>query len=223
LRTLGLLGTLLLVGALAAPVYGGPLVDPTLASNLPEVTANLPGALAAPLFLGEPEAAVGVPVPWWETLTQLGLGLGVSRLPSDHSPSLLAGDLLNPRELSVTTFGVSLQRESLWGGDGREAPFRPYVGIGPALFVTSLADVTFRPSHGPYDLDAIQAANAERTGAALGLQAQAGLRYSLSRAWTIFGEYRLAQPAYGLSGPEADGGKTLGVHRFQGGLSIQFR
>jgi hypothetical protein len=218
-----LLGTLLLVGTLAGSASGGPLVDPTLASNLPEVTEDLPGALAAPLSLGQPEAAVGGPVPWLETLTQLGLGLGVSRLPSDHSRSLLAGDPLNPRELSVTTFGLSLQSESLWGGDGREAAFRPYVGIGPAVFVTSLVDITFRPSHGPYDPDIIQAGNTERTGAALGLQAQAGLRYSLSRAWTIFGEYRLAQPAYGLPGLDADSSKTLGVHRFQGGLSIEFR
>jgi len=223
LTTGRLLGVLVLIGALAGAASAGPLIDPTLTSNLPEAPANLPGEVAGLRLLEAAKPAVGPPtVSWWDTLTPLGVGFGVSRFQSTQPRSVPPADLLGQQEFSITTLGLTVQSDSLWGGDGKERPLRPYVGLGPAVFITSLADITLRGSRGPYDLDVVQAGTVERVSAALGLQAQAGLRYSLSRAWSIFGEYRLSRPAYGLPGLDGDAGTSLGVHRFQGGLSIQF-
>jgi Outer membrane protein beta-barrel domain len=219
-----LLGSLALVGAVAGSASAGPLIDPTLASELPDVVSN-PAHGREVLRLADDPTPTGspAPAPWSDALTPLGLGLGVSRFQSDLQRAVPLADFLNPQEMSLTAFGLSLQSGLAWGRDGREGPLRPYVGLGPAVFITSLSDISLRPGRGPFDVDAGQAEAVERTGAAVGLQGQAGLRYSLSKSWSVFGEYRLTRPAYGLPGLDEDAGKALGVHRFQGGLSIQFR
>jgi Outer membrane protein beta-barrel domain len=218
-----LLAGMVLIGALAGSASGGPLIDPTLASGLLDATGNLAGHRDVLRFLDDPSRSGGVStVPWRDALTPLGLGLGVSRYPSDFRRAVSPGDLLSPQDTTITTLSLGVLSDPLWAGTGQEG-LRPYGSLGPAVFVTSLADITLRPLRGPSDLDVIQAGPVEHPGATLGLQAQAGLRYNLSKAWSIFGEYRLASPAYTLPGLDGDAGKALGVHRFQGGLSIQFR
>lgn len=98
---------------------------------------------------------------------------------------------------SGTLAGVS-QRVIIW--DVATLIFRypryrlqPYVGIGPALFFATLK--------GP-------AAPPGQSATAIGLNAEAGLRYYLTRHWTIFGEgkYNCARMDYSSnhSDPAAD-------------------
>jgi len=70
---------------------------------------------------------------------------------------------------------------------------QPYVGVGPALFFASLEGPTAPPG---------------QSGTAIGLNAEAGVRYFITRHWALFGEgtYNRARIGYisNDSNPNAD-------------------
>jgi hypothetical protein len=203
-----LAGLVLGVHAAAA----GPLIDPILDVEIPsaadilrlkQIEAVTTSSRAEPSgFLGDLGA-------------QAGVTLDVSRL----LPGTLAGDA------DVTAIGLTVR-----GGRVVQSVVQPvvqpYVGVGPALFLTRFVGFDPRSPRRPQDVSLADNGIADRTDASLGLQVQAGIRLSLSPDLDLFGEFRLARPSRDVPGRfEADGfrpASLLNSPYFQGGLSVRF-
>jgi hypothetical protein len=197
----------LLAGLLLGPAAtAGPLIDPVLDVEIPsaadtlrlkQIEAVTTSSRAEPSgFLGDLGA-------------QAGVTLDVSRL----LPGTPAGDA------DVTAIGLTVR-------GGTQGVVQPYVGVGPALFLTRFVGFDPRSPRRPQDVSLADGGIADRTATSLGLQLQAGIRLSLSPDLDLFGEFRFARPSHDVPGRfEGDGfrpASLLNSPYFQGGLSVRF-
>jgi len=196
----------LVLGVHAAPA--GPLIDPILDVEIPSAADTLrlkQIEAVATSSRAEPSGFLG------DLGAQAGVTLDVSR----WLPGTLAGDA------DVTAIGLTVR-----GGRVVQPVVEPYVGIGPALFLTRFVGFDPRSPRRPQDISLADNGIADRTDTSLGLQVQAGIRLSLSPDLDLFGEFRLARPSHDVPGRfEADGfrpASLLNSPYFQGGLSVRF-
>jgi hypothetical protein len=204
---------LLLLIAVPATAGAGPLIDPAIDVDIPAVDDTLR------LKQMESVAAAGQPDVGWlrgDLGPLAGLSLDVSQVPGDRRAN---GLRLGGADSDVTAIGLTLRGTS-------PSAVQPYVGLGPTVFFTRSVAFDARAPRRPSDLSLADGAVADRVDASLGLQAQAGVRLSLTPNLDLFGEYRFMRPTYEMPGRvegDALGPASLtNSHYFQGGLSIRF-
>ena len=169
---------------------------------------------------------------WFDEVGSLGaFGVGLDvfhfRANADQQtvPVTVAGfsgtGTIQPINLSIVGIGFDLLRFRLHldkSDEFQNGRVEPYFSVGPALFITNISDTT---NYSP--------ANQSASNTALGVKVGAGLNFHVTKALSLFGEYRFthfnAEGTFQDTTPPASQEtlKTdLNTHHLVGGIAFHF-
>ena len=128
---------------------------------------------------------------------------------------------LQPVDLSTVGIGFDLLRFRLHldkSAEFKNGRVQPYFSVGPALFITKLSDTN---NYSPV--------NQSKSNTALGVKVGAGLNFQVTKAISLFGEYRFthfnAEGTFQDTAPPASQETLksgLNTHHLVGGISFHF-
>jgi opacity protein-like surface antigen len=156
---------------------------------------------------------------WLEGLSWLGFAADVSYFEPEYTPQGGSGALIKAklRVVPITPL-VMLRLPLLQSPEYPAGRLQPYVGAGPGFFVL---DTTVRV------LSGLGPEHVSETGVDIGADLRAGVAWSFTPNWAVFGEYRFTHfsvsPSRNTSGGRISTEFDIDTNSFLAGVSFRWR